>query len=109
MRLGHAPSSSAIGLEPHSAKTDEIDTVIRKRRAALDQLAAHLKPGALVSDWLWVASGDVHFADTERARRRLDQLGIRFVDKRVLAKHLPATPKRRTSRRGRDRERPRDA
>jgi hypothetical protein len=36
-----------------------------------------------------VASGKVHFADTEKARLRLDQNGIKFVGTRVLAKHLP--------------------
>ncbi len=88
--LGHGPSACVIGLEPHSAKSDEVDTVIRKRRAALDQLRSHLKPAAKIVAWLWVASGDVHFADTERARRRLDQNGIQFVGRRLRAKHLSA-------------------
>lgn len=87
--LGHSPSNQVIGLEPHSAKQDEISTVIAKRRQALDHLQGHLKPGAKVAAWLWVASGRVHFADTEKARRRLDQKGIAFVGTRVLAKHLP--------------------
>ncbi len=41
--LGHAPSAEVVALEPHSAKQDEITTVIKKRRAALDQLKDHLK------------------------------------------------------------------
>lgn len=87
--LGHAPSAAVIGLEPHSAKEDEVSTVIAKRRAALDQLRGHLRPGIQVASWLWVASGKVHFADTEKARRRLDQHGIQFVGGRVQSKHLP--------------------
>lgn len=47
--LGHLPSGQVIGLEPHSAKQDEISTVIRKKKAALQQLAGHLKPGKSVS------------------------------------------------------------
>jgi hypothetical protein len=86
--LGHAPSSAVIGLEPHSAKQDEISTVIAKHTAAKDQLRQHLRDGARVDAWFWVASKKVHFADTEKARRRLDQHGIEFVGTRVLAKHL---------------------
>jgi hypothetical protein len=88
--FGYRPSGVVIGLEPHSAKEDQISTVIEKRKAALEQLRPHLKEGARVETWLWVASGTVHFADTEKARRRLDQSGIKFVGKRVLEKHLLA-------------------
>lgn len=86
--LGHAASSALIALEPHSAKEDQISRVIAKKRAAKEQLAPHLKPGARVSRWLWVASGPVAFADTERARVRLDQNGIQFIGRTLLAKHL---------------------
>jgi hypothetical protein len=88
--LGHDPSEQIIAVEPHSAKQDQITTVINKRTAARQQLAAHLEPGARVARWIWVASGKVHFADTEKARRRLDQNGIEFAGGKVLAKHLPA-------------------
>ncbi len=89
--LGHIASAAVIGLEPHSAKQDEISTVIKKKKTAKEQLAGHLRPGARITTWLWVASGKVHFADTEKARRRLDQQGIQFIGREVLAKHLPAT------------------
>jgi hypothetical protein len=88
--LGHSPSEEVVAVEPHSAKQDEITAVINKRKAAKQQLAAHLEPGAHVARWLWVASGKVQFADTEKARRRLDENGIEFVGKQVLAKHLPS-------------------
>jgi len=88
--LGHRPSTAVVGLEPHSARADEISTVIAKRKAARDQLRSHLKPDARIEAWLWVASGKVHFAETEKARRRLDQNGIQFVGTKVLRKHLPA-------------------
>lgn len=99
--LGHGPSRRVIALEPHSAKTGEIDTVIRKKTAARDQLATHLAPGAKILHWFWVASGDVQFADTERARRRLDQQGIQFVGRALLGKHLPFAPARQSSARKR--------
>lgn len=86
--LGHELSKAVVGVEPHSAKTGEISTVIAKRRAAIDQLRSHLKNGKFVQAWLWVASGKVHFVDTEKARRQLDQAGVMFVGTRVLPKHL---------------------
>lgn len=86
--LGHMPSGKVIALEPHSAKQSEIATIIAKRKAARDQLQLHLESHARIAAWLWVASGNVHFADTEKVRRQLDQNGIRFVGKRVLRKHL---------------------
>jgi hypothetical protein len=87
--LGHAPSGKVVAVEPHSAKQDEITTVINKRIAALEQMKRHLRDDARVTKWLWVASGKVHFANTEKARLRLDQNGIEFVGTKVTAKHLP--------------------
>jgi hypothetical protein len=86
--LGHETSGQVIGLETHSARSDQISTVIEKRRMAREQLSLHFKPGAKVHKWLWVSSGRAHFADTEKTRRRLDQHGIQFVGSQVLAKHL---------------------
>ncbi|HXH93969.1 MAG TPA: hypothetical protein VNN25_20485, partial [Thermoanaerobaculia bacterium] len=88
--LSHAPSDEVVAVEPHSAKQDEISTVIKKRSAAREHLRPHLRDGVNISRWLWVASGRVHFADTEKARRRLDQHGIEFVGQRVMARHLGA-------------------
>lgn len=88
--LGHASRKGVIGLEPHSAKHDQVSTIIAKKKAAKDQFKPHLKEGARILKWLWVASGKVHFADTEDVRRRLDQVGIEFVGQRVLKKHLEA-------------------
>jgi len=81
--------TTVIGLEAHSAKTDEVSTVINKRKAAIDRLAGHVKEGAKVKRRFWVASGAVDFADTEKTRRRLDQNGIEFVGTRLMSKHLP--------------------
>lgn len=88
--LGHEPSGKVVAVEPHSAKQDEITTVIKKRTAARAHLREHLRDGVSVQKWLWVASGKVHFADTEKAKRLLDQNGIEFVGTRVMAKHLPS-------------------
>lgn len=87
--LGHVPSGEVIALEPHSAKQSEVSTIIAKRKAARDHLQLHLEADARIAAWLWVASGNVHFADTEKVRRQLDQNGIQFVGKVVLRKHLP--------------------
>jgi hypothetical protein len=87
--LGHKASSTVIALEPHSAKTDQISTVIAKRKAAMEQLRIHLKPGAVVVDWFWVASGTVDFADTEKARLRLDQNGTRSKRYQVRRRQAP--------------------
>lgn len=86
--LGHSASEEVIGLEPHSAKEDQVSTLIKKRKAAKQQLASHLRTGKSVARWLWVASGKVQFADTEKTRRLLDQNGIEFVGKQVQPKHL---------------------
>lgn len=87
--LGHAPSGEVVAVEPHSAKQDQITKIIKKRAAARDQLVGHLRDGARVTKWLWVASGAVQFADTEKTRRLLDQHGIEFVGTTVMARHLP--------------------
>jgi hypothetical protein len=90
--LGHSQSGGVVAVEPHSAKHDEITTVIKKRSAAREQLQGHLRDGVRIVKWLWVASGKVHFADTEKVRRLLDQNGIEFVGTKVVGKHLPSTP-----------------
>jgi hypothetical protein len=87
--LGHSASRTVIGVEPHSAKEDQVSTVIKKRKAAVEQLRPHLAAGKAVASWLWVASGNVQFADTEKTKLRLAQNGIEFVGKQVLPKHLP--------------------
>jgi hypothetical protein len=86
--LGHAATFSIIALEPHTAKQDQIRTVVAKRTQARQQLRGHLRAGKSIRLWLWVSSGRVQFADTERTRRQLDQAGITFVDRVVLPKHL---------------------
>jgi hypothetical protein len=101
--LGHAPSGEVVAVEPHSAKQDEISRIIRKKRAAEQYLRGHLRDAMRVTRWLWVASGRVQFAETERARLRLDQEGIQFVGTQVAAKYLPSAkstgrPRRRSRR-----------
>ena len=74
--LGHSQSATVIGLEPHSARQDQITKVIKKETGAKEQLKGHLKQGARVTAWLWVASGRDYFADTEKARHRPTQAGV---------------------------------
>jgi len=86
--VGHAGSGKVVGLEPHSAATGEVSTVIAKRAAARAQLQDHFRRGAAVAAWFWVASGRVDFVPHDKAMMRLLQAGITFVGGRVLAKHL---------------------
>ena len=90
--LGHKPSGTVVAVEPHKAKDDQITKVINKRRKALEQIKGHLRDGVQVKKWLWVASGKVHFANTEKDIRRLDQNGIEFVGRQITAKNLPKSP-----------------
>jgi hypothetical protein len=91
--LGHEPSAVLVGLEPHSATTGEVSTVIGKRSAALEQLRGHLKSGRTVTSWFWVASGKVDFVPHEKAVTRLAQNGITFVGSKLTGKHLPKAPR----------------
>ncbi len=85
--LGHE-NRSLIAVEPHSAKTDEIQAVINKMKALEQQLVGHLKRGRRISKWLWVASGTVCFPPGSKYELRLRQVGISFVGRCVMAKHL---------------------
>lgn len=87
--LGHAPTGNIIGVEPHSAKEDEVSTVIRKLRSARDQLHDHLRDGVKVSRWIWVASGGIQFLQVGKTRFELAQAGIHFAGRRVKPKDLP--------------------
>jgi hypothetical protein len=75
--LGHEATGAIVAVEPHSAKQDEVTTVINKRLAAREHLKDHLRDGIQVAKWLWVASGKVHFADTEKTMRRCAAPGFR--------------------------------
>jgi hypothetical protein len=86
--LGHTPTGRLIGVEPHSAKQDEVSTVIKKRKAAGEHLKGHLKEGKHVHAWIWVASGTVHFLDIDKQSLRLADAGIKFAGKQVTAKLL---------------------
>jgi hypothetical protein len=85
--LGH-DNQILVAVEPHSAKTDEISVVIRKRDALQQQMSSHLKGGKGISKWLWVASGRTDFQKVTQAQRKLSQHGITFVGRQVKAKHL---------------------
>lgn len=86
--LGHSQSGAVVGVEPHSAYTKEVSVVIAKRVAAMQHLRGHLRDGAKVAQWIWVASGRVDLVPFDRAKRRLDEAGITFVGGQVKAKDL---------------------
>jgi hypothetical protein len=86
--LGHQESRQVIGVEPHSAHTGEISTIISKLEAARRQLRDHLRDGVRVSKWLWVASGTVQLHPPEAARLRLGQSGIEFAGRQITSRHL---------------------
>lgn len=89
--LGHGATGHVIGLEPHSAKHDEISTVIRKKEAAQKQMETHLKPGAHIKMWYWVASRKIQIPQLDKARLRLSQHGICFVGTMLRRVDLPAS------------------
>ncbi len=86
--LGHAESGALVALEVHPATGAEVDKVIDKKRCAQRQLAPHLSPGKKVERWLWAASGKADFVPLDRAIRKLDESGIVFAGRLVLAKHV---------------------
>lgn len=85
--LGHVKSGKVFALEPHTMNDSGVSTLIKKREKALGQLEGHLRTGATIADWFWVSSVN-DIADTEGAKRRLDQAGIKRVGKALKAKHL---------------------
>lgn len=85
--LGHGKSGKLFALEPHTMKDKEVKVLIQKRAQAKLQLEGHLRPGVTIADWFWVSSVD-GIADTGKARRSLDQAGIKRVGKALKAKHL---------------------
>jgi hypothetical protein len=86
--LGHSRTGEVVAAEPHSAKQDQVSTVIRKKKAALVHLRDHLRNGARVSRWLWISSGKVQFANTEKTTLLLAQNGIQFVGRAIREKDL---------------------
>lgn len=96
--LGHDASARVVALEPHSAYTSEVSTVISKKKAARKQLDAHLKAGGFITAWFWVASGRVDFVPHEKVVRRLDQEGITFVGALLRQKHLPKAVEKKRPR-----------
>lgn len=86
--VGVGLNKVTVALEAHAAKDNQVSNVIAKRQSILQVLSAHLKPGAKVSRWLWLASGKVQFAKTESARLRLSGHGIEFVGNQLRRDHL---------------------
>jgi hypothetical protein len=86
--LGDEESSTVVALEPHSAKSDEVSTVIKKKQKALEQLRPHLKAGKGIHRWFWVASGTVQFPNVDKVEKRLAEHGITFVGPILKKKHL---------------------
>lgn len=86
--LGHKDSLRVVGLEPHSAENSEVDTVIRKRQAAMRQLAGHLRDGKRVKMWFWVASGKIQCMPFDTKILKLSENGITFVGRALGASHL---------------------
>jgi hypothetical protein len=93
--LGQASIGRVVAVEVHSANTSEVSVVISKKKAAMTQLRDHLKPGAKVADWIWVASGKVDFYPMDKMVLQLSQEGIAFVGKQITGKNLALIGERR--------------
>lgn len=87
--IGYGTPGTVVGLEPHSATTGEVSVVIKKRKAALQQLRPHLTANARVTAWFWVASGRIDLVPYEKKKLQLEQEGITFIGKALQKKHLP--------------------
>lgn len=85
--LGHA-GNRLIAVEPHSVKTDEVQTIINKKNALKQQIQDHLRDGKTINMWFWVASGRVCFPRGSKHEIKLSQAGIKFVGRLVMSKHL---------------------
>jgi len=72
-------TAEIVGVEPHTARDEEIRVVIAKKAQARSYLRSHLREGLHVARWVWVTRGKVNFTRMERARRLLDQNGIEFA------------------------------
>jgi hypothetical protein len=85
--LGHA-GNRLIAVEPHSAKTDEVQTVINKKNALKQQIQDHPRDGRTINIWLWVSSGQVCFPRGSKHEIKPSQAGIKFAGRLVMLKHL---------------------
>lgn len=86
--LGHKPKNAVVAIEPHSANTKEVSVVINKKKKALEQLKAHLRPDAQIAKWFWVSSGPVNIVPLENKKFLLDQNGIQLIGRVLQKKHL---------------------
>lgn len=88
--LGDGTGKRVVALEPHSAKSDEVSTVIAKKQQAVVHLREHLKPGRGVARWFWVASGSVQFPSTDAVNLRLASHNITFVGRQLRKRDVAA-------------------
>lgn len=83
-KTGEGGGDVVIGVEVHSATDGEVSVVIKKKESARAVLAAELRPGATVSRWCWIASGNVRFSPNSKYRRQLAEKRIEFVGGRLV-------------------------
>jgi hypothetical protein len=81
--VAFASQPGLVAIEPHTAADHEVVVVVRKKKWALQYLRSHLREGASVTIWCWVASGRTGFSRTGNWRRRLDSAGIRFAGRQL--------------------------
>ncbi len=77
-----ADAKVLVAVEPHTARDSEIEVVIRKKSHAVRYLSRHIRQGHRVGRWIWVSSRS-RFSRMEKARRRLDQAGIKFAGRLI--------------------------
>lgn len=71
-------AAQLVGVEVHPARADQVDVVIRKKRAGEAAFREHA-PGATVQAWYWVASGKTAITGMAGAVRRLALEQIELV------------------------------
>lgn len=72
-----------VAVEPHQARSSEVEVVIAKKKAAMVVLRQELVTGRTVAWWLWVTRSGGDFGRMDKARRRLAQAGISYEGRRI--------------------------
>jgi len=83
--LSFGTRGPVIAVEPHPADNGEVNVVIAKKRAARDLLVRECPRGCPVARWFWISTNAGGFSRMDKVRRRLDQNGIEFRSRKLLA------------------------
>lgn len=81
-------NGSIFALEPHSARDDQVDVVVRKKQAACSQLLSHTDEISAIQKWLWVSGGSAKISKGDKRMRKLNKAGITYIGRQLKKMHL---------------------